>query len=137
MVSDMERENFELKCQVDKLELKLEMIERKLVINSKEKACSFVQAADINDDSAIGTDISCVNISSTLSSNCTKCSDDSCLLQDRALLNKQGCNYCDTAFESMEEFLQSVNCINQLCDDCQKFVEVQPWFKPSEIRLPT
>ena len=40
MVSDMGRLNFELKCQVDKLELNLEMIERKLVINSKEKGCS-------------------------------------------------------------------------------------------------
>ena len=129
MVDEIEHENFKLQCQVDNLQLKLESLERKAIVeNRKEKDCSI--QTNIIDDSAIEVDLSHV-------SRCTSCNDDSCLPPDKALLNQQGCNYCGTEFESMKELLQSVKCFNHFCDDCYKFCEVQPWFKPPDTSQTT
>ena len=51
-----------------------------------------------------------------------------CVPPDRALLNELGCDYFDTEFESLEEYVQKVKSVDFLCDDCLSYCKSQPWF---------
>ena len=122
VVNEVENEKLDLKCKVDNLAMKLEALEKEL----KKETIKDNSMKTIN-DSAIVEDLYYGN-SSNMISPCLKCSNNDCVPPDKSILNEQGCDFCDSEFESLAEFIQNVKCVSYLCDDCQEFNQKQPWF---------